>query len=149
MLAEGDAVVAQKQHQCGGETAGDGTLPSVLIVETNSRALRSIVAAFTGAGMRVSTATTVAAAEQACCTQHFDLIVLGWIVERLFADELLELLRSRAMPRRLPPVAVLSCLTEKMTRACLRPGTPIRGVLTKPLDPQHIANWAGALLKGA
>jgi DNA-binding response OmpR family regulator len=149
MLAEGDAVAARRQNQPAGETADSSVQLSVLVVEANPRALRSIVVAFTRAGMRVSAATTVAAAEQACCKQTFDLVVLGWIVERLFADELLELLRSRVMPRQLPPVAVLSCLTEKMTRACLRPGTPIRGVLTKPLDPQYLADWAGALLKGA
>ena len=123
--------------------------PSVLIVESHSRTLCSVVLAFEEAGMRVYACSTISAAEQALRHQQFDAIVLGMMVEHLFPDELLTLLQWREEVRPLPPVGVLSGLSEEATWACLRPDTLVQGVLPMPLDQLQLAKWRENLLSGA
>jgi len=135
-----------KEH--GAEANRNGLAPRVLVVEAHTRLLREVVAAFQGVGMQACACTKIKAALEALRGQHFDFIALGIIVEQLFADEVLTLLQSRGNLEPLPPVGVVSCLNEEATWACLRPDTPIRSVLTRPLFPEKVAGWAARLLNG-
>lgn len=141
-------MIKERDIESGDNAFCVGGAPRVVVVEAHARLLREVVAAFKGAGLGTCACTKIPAAVEALRGQHFDLIVLGVIVEQLFADEVLALLQSRCDSKPLPPVGVVSCLNEDATWACLRPGTPILGVLTRPLFPEKVADWAKHLLEG-
>ena len=135
-----------RNMESGAYPSRGGDVPRVLVVEAHSRLLREVVAAFARAGLETCACTKIAGAMEALRVGHFDFIVLGVIVEQLFADEVLALLQSSGNPKPLPPVGVVSSLNEEATWACLRPSTPIRSVLTRPLFPEKVADWAQELL---
>ena len=131
------------------EERGDGEgMPRVLVIEAHSRLLREVVAAFGGIGLETCACTKIEAALEAMRSpgKSFDFIVLGIIVEQLFADEVLGILEAKGCLKPLPPVAVVSCLNEEATWACLRPDSCIRSVLTRPLFPEKVSEWARQLL---
>jgi CheY-like chemotaxis protein len=148
VLEGGWEMIKERGIESGDNAFRVGGTPRVLVVEAHTRLLREVVAAFKGAGLETCACTKIPAAVEVLCGQHFDLIVLGVIVEQLFADEVLALLQSGCGSKPLPPVGVVSCLNEDATWACLRPGTPILGVLTRPLFPEKVAGWAKHLLEG-
>jgi hypothetical protein len=79
------------------------------------------------------------------------MIVMDWLVEGLFADEILGFIQGALRPRPLPSVLVLSRLGEADTRECLRPDSQVQGVLTRPARRERFAEWAplfAATLKG-
>jgi len=151
MASDEEADMVAQESPTTAETARNSCAaqaPSVLVVGTNAHFLRTMVSAFEGSRLEVRVCATLAAAQEACRRFRFDLIILDWMVGRLFADELATLLQSTIRPRPLPPVGVLSGMDEADTRACLRPDAPIRGVLSRPAEPAEVVSWAEGLLKG-
>ncbi|MGD0091353.1 MAG: hypothetical protein ABSE73_15660 [Planctomycetota bacterium] len=130
------------------QTNGGLAVPAVLLVESHTRTLYSVILAFEEAGMRVHACSTISAAEQALRHQRFHCIVLGMMVEHLFPDEMLTLLQCKGEVRPLPTVAVLSGLSEEATWTCLRPDTLVQSVLVMPLDQQRVAEWRDSVSSG-
>jgi DNA-binding response OmpR family regulator len=142
MARENTTTASAVESACGVQAR------SVLFVGANVRFLRSMIDVFESSGFDVHIAVTVADAQEACHRACFDLIILDWMVGRLFADELAMSLKSSVHPRSMPPVAVLTCIDEATTRSCFRPDSPIRDVLCKPTTPAEAVRWAQRLLDG-
>jgi len=118
----------------------------VLVIEEERSLLAKVVGTLEGSGLDVFACANVLAARKACRQHRFDLWVLDWVVEGLFADELITVLRTEVQPRPLPPVIVLSRLNEEDTRACLRPDAPIHSVLTRPVDSRRMVETSARIL---
>jgi CheY-like chemotaxis protein len=128
------------------ETARIGTAlqcsPCVLLVEPDAVLRGALVLACEQAGVRLHHCATIALAQEACRQRKMSLIVVDWVVEGLFADELLRLLEAAFRPRSLPTTLVLSRMGDADTRDCLRPDSPVHGVLTRPTNAVDFVVWA-------
>ena len=123
------------------EKAAQGS-PCVLLVESDPDLCDALARACEQAGLQLHDCPTVASAQEACRRLKMDLIVVDWVVEGFFADDLLELLQATLHPQPLPTTLVLSRMGEADTRDCLRPDSPIQGVLTRPTDFEEFVAWA-------
>lgn len=123
-----------------GEASQDA--PRVLVVQSDPDLRDALAPACRKEGLEVHDCATIALAQEACRQRNIDLIVVDWVVEGLFADELLKFLETALHPRSLPPTLVLSRMGETDTRDCLRPSAPIHGVLTRPTSSDEFAAWA-------
>jgi CheY-like chemotaxis protein len=117
----------------------------VLVIDSHDRARHSAILAFEETGMRVCACPTIAAAEQALRHQRYDAIVCGMIVEHLFVDEMLALLRSKGALLWLPHIAVLSNLDEETSWSCLDPETLVLSVLAMPMEQEQVQEWCERL----
>jgi hypothetical protein len=129
----GDASGRQARDCAGGEGCAGLASPD----------LRGALAlACKQAGLHVHDCATVALAQEACRRLRMDLIVVDWVVEGHFADDLLKFLEAAPHPRSLPTTLVLSRMGDADTRDCLRPDSPIQGVLTRPTNFEESVAWA-------
>jgi DNA-binding NtrC family response regulator len=122
--------------------AGSGHASRVLLIQADSDLLDILTGAFREAGLQVCGCASVTKAKEACRQDHFDMIVTDWLVEGLFADEILDFIQSSLRPLPLPTVLVLSRLGEADKRACMRPDSHVQGVLTRPASRERFAEWA-------
>jgi len=118
--------------------------PSVLLVQSDRDLSVALATACEQLGLNVHDCATVALAQKACRQREVDLIVVDWVVEGLFADDLLKLLEAARHPRSLPTTLVLSRMDNADTRDCLRPDIPIDGILTRPTSSADFTDWAPA-----
>jgi len=116
--------------------------PGVLLVQSDPHLRVALTSACEQSGLHVHGCATVALAQEACRQREVDLLVVDWVVEGIFADELLELLVAARHPHPLPTTLVLSRMDNEDTRDCLRPDIPIHGVLTRPTDAAEFTAWA-------
>jgi DNA-binding response OmpR family regulator len=116
--------------------------PQVLLVESDPELREALALPCEQAGLQVHDCATVALAQEACRRLKMDLIVVDWVVEGLFADDLLKFLQAALHPRPLPTTLVLSRMGDMDTRDCLRPDSPIRGILKRPANSREFAAWA-------
>ncbi|MGD0088698.1 MAG: response regulator [Planctomycetota bacterium] len=134
-------IQADKRETTRGEKAAVGS-PRVLLVQSDPDLRDTLTLACQEAGLHVHNCATVALAQEACRRLEMDLIVVDWVVEGLFADDLLKFLEAAFHPRSLPTTLVLSSMDDADTRDCLRPGSPIQGVLTRPTNFEEFVAWA-------
>ena len=116
--------------------------PRILLVQSNPDLRDALALACGQAGLYVHDCATVALAQEVCRRSKIDLIVVNWVVDGLFADDVLKLLQAALYPRSLPTVLVLSRMGDADTRDCLRPESPIHGVLTRPTNSEDFHTWA-------
>jgi DNA-binding response OmpR family regulator len=116
--------------------------PQVLLVESDPDLRDALALACEKADLQVHDCATIALAQEACRRREMDLIVVDWVVEGFFADDLLKLLEAALRPRSLPTTLVLSRMGDADTRDCLRPDLPIHGVLTRPTNSEEFGAWA-------
>ena len=133
---------AQEQVAVAEAEKGSGPACRVLLIQADPGRLDILTGAFREAGLQVCGCASVTKAKAACRQDHFDMIVTDWLVEGLFADEVLDFIQGALRPRALPTVLVLSRLGEADTRACLRPDSHVQGVLTRPATREGFAEWA-------
>jgi len=116
--------------------------PSVLLVQSDPDLRVALTSACEQSGLHVHGCATVALAQEACRQREMDLLIVDWVVEGIFADDLLKLLTAARHPRPLPTTLLLSRMDNADTRDCLRPDIHIHGVLTRPTDAARFAAWA-------
>jgi DNA-binding response OmpR family regulator len=116
--------------------------PRVLLVQSDPDLRDALTPACEQAGLQVHDCATIALAQEACRQHRINLIVVDWVVEGFFADEVLKLFEATLHPQSLPTTLVLSRMGETDTRDCLRPDSPIHGILTRPTDSEEFAAWA-------
>jgi DNA-binding response OmpR family regulator len=116
--------------------------PSVLLVQSDTDLRDALTSACEQSGLHVHGCATVALAQEACRQREMDLLIVDWVVEGIFADDLLKLLTAARHPRPLPTTLLLSRMDNADTRDCLRPDIPIHGVLTRPTDAAEFTVWA-------
>jgi DNA-binding response OmpR family regulator len=124
------------------ETAVAHDLPRVLLVQSDPDLCEVLARACEQAGLSVHVCSTVGHAMEACRRCTMELIVVGWMVEGFFADDLLPFFETALSPRSLPTTLVLSRMSDADTRDCLRPDLPIHGVLTRPAKSEECVAWA-------
>jgi DNA-binding response OmpR family regulator len=125
--------------------------PSVLLIEDDVFSLETLAAALREAGLSVCACKGLSEVLQGRDLPAFDLVLVDWIVEGVYADEVLRSVRAILRPRPLPMVWVLSCLDDNAMRVCLRTGAPVDRMITRPVGRAHFADWAprfAAMLKG-
>ena len=114
----------------------------MLLVEPDPDLRDALALACEQAGLHLHVSATAAHALETCRWLEIDLVVMDWVVEGLFADDLLEFFEAALHPRSLPTTLILSRMGDADTRDCLRPGSPIQGVLTRPTSPDEFVAWA-------
>jgi DNA-binding response OmpR family regulator len=123
------------------EPAAQGS-SRILLVQSDPDLSDALIQACEPAGLYVHACTTVVVAQETCRRHIIDIVVVDWLMEGFFADDLLKLLSAAFHPRPLPTTLVLSRMGDAATRECLRPDSPIHGVLTRPTNSEQFAGWA-------
>jgi DNA-binding response OmpR family regulator len=139
-----EATVLQAEERVAVAEAEKGSGPAcrILLIQADPDLLDILTGALREVGLQVCGCASVTKAKEACRQDHFDMIVVDWLVEGLFADEILHFIPGALQARPLPSVLVLSRLDEADTRECLRPDSHVQGVLTRPASRRRFAEWA-------
>jgi DNA-binding response OmpR family regulator len=131
----------QEQPALEAPTSRAASAP-ILLIQPDARLLHALSVALKGSGLEVRACETLAQAEEACRQSHFSLLITDWVVDGLFADEVLAMLGNILYPHRLPASLVLSRLSEADTRDCLHPDSPVTGIVTRPSNHREFNTWA-------
>lgn len=134
--------IAEAGTQTAEGRKGTAIRARVLALEPNPDLARAMSQALDGTGVDLRCCSTFAEAKDLCGEERFDLIVVSWQVEGIFADDVLVMLRRMLRPDAMPAAMVLSPLCADDTRECLRRDVPIQSVLTRPRRTGDFAAWA-------
>lgn len=120
----------------------------VLVVEHSGVVRSEVVQMLRSAGISVAASADLPEALVLCRRMGFRALVIGWLVDRLFADEVAKMLRDQREDCSGAPAIVMSRLLEEETRMCLRPGTPIERIVQWPAEPRSFVACVKDLVRG-